>query len=112
MGYHKQAALAADDLNWFLESARAGTLDEYYWSLEATRTSRMMAIDTRGTLEEQEGLLYRLSDVAVFVPDDIFGMTQPIVEQLPYKKAKPTAVLPFPATDEPTGYHGLNMSDL
>jgi hypothetical protein len=112
MGYHKQAALAADELNWFLESARAGTIDEYYWSLEGTPTSRMMAIDTRGTLEEQEGLLYRLSNVAVFVPDHIFGMTQPIVEQLHYKRATPAAILPFPADDEPTGYHGLNMSDL
>jgi hypothetical protein len=112
MGYHKQAALAADELNWFLESARAGTIDEYYWSLEGTPTSRMMAIDTRGTLEEQEGLLYRLSNVAVFVPDHIFGMTQPIVEQLRYKRATPAAILPFPADDEPTGYHGLNMSDL
>jgi hypothetical protein len=72
----------------------------------------MMAIDTRGTLEEQEGLLYRLSNVAVFVPDHIFGMTQPIVEQLRYKRATPAAILPFPADDEPTGYHGLNMSDL
>ena len=112
MGYHKQAALAAEDLNWFLESARAGTIDEYYWSLEGTPTSRMMAIDTRGTLEKQDGLLYRLSDVAVFVPDHIFGMTQPLVEQLPYKKAKPAAVLPFPATDEAVGYHGLKLSDL
>ena len=112
MGYHKQAALAADELNWFLESARAGTIDEYYWSLEGTPATRMMPIDTRGTLEEQEGLLYRLSNVAVFVPDHIFGMTQPIVEQLPYKRATPAAILPFPADDEPTGYHGLNMSDL
>jgi hypothetical protein len=112
MGYHKQAAIAADDLNWFLESARAGTIDEYYWSLEGTPTSRMMAIDTRGTLEEHTGLVYRFEDVAVFVPDHIFGIVQPIVEQLPYKKAKPAAVLPFPATDEAVGYHGLNMSDL
>ena len=112
MGYHKQAALAADDLNWFLESARAGTIEEYYWSIEGTPASRMMAIDTRGTLEEHEGLLYRLSDVAVFVPDHIFGMAQPIVEQLPYQKAKTTPVLPFPATDEAVGYHGLNVSDL
>jgi hypothetical protein len=79
MGYHKNAQFEADELDFFLESARADTIDEYYPDLEGRRTTRMLPIDTRGSFEETDGTLYRFTNSVVFVPDDILGMVQPVV---------------------------------
>lgn len=99
MGRVKHAAMVADDINWFIETARADNLDLYYPD-QGVPTRRHMAIDTRGTLEEQVGLLYQVAGISIFVPDDIFGLVQPKVE------------LAANTHDEPLGYHGLTVSDL
>lgn len=83
MGYHKNAQFEADELDFFLESARADNIDLYYPELDGHRTTRMMPIDTRGSFEETDGTLYRFSNSVVFVPDDILGMVQPVVTTVP-----------------------------
>ena len=99
MGYVKHAAMVADDINWFIETARADNLDLYYPD-QGVPARRHMPIDTRGTLEEQDGLLYEVAGLSIFVPDHVFGLVQPKVEPAANNQG------------EPVGYHGLNVSDL
>ncbi len=82
MGYHKNQMLAEHELEFFLESAKAGTLEEYYPNEVGERSTREMLIDTRGNTEETAGTLYKYEGVQVFVPDQIFMLTQPIIEPL------------------------------
>ena len=82
MGYMKNQMLAEHELEFFLESAKAGTQEEYYPNEHGKRSTREMLIDTRGNTEETAGTLYKLDGVQVFVPDHVFLLTQPIVEPL------------------------------
>ena len=82
MGYMKNQMLEEHELEFFLESAKAGTLEEYYPNEVGKRSTREMLIDTRGNTEETSGTLYKYHGVQVFVPDHIFMLTQPIIEPL------------------------------
>ena len=108
MGYHKQQYIAQCELDHFIDCAKDGTLSEEFPSLQGTSTIRHMPIDTRGNFEDIRGSLYDYDDVNIFVPDECWAMTQPIVEPKP--AACPTT---RPANDDQdVGYHGLKMSDL
>ena len=82
MGYIKNQMLAEHELEFFIESAKAGTLEEYYPNEHGKRSTREMLIDTRGNTEETPGTVYEYDGVQVFVPDQIFMLTQPIIEPL------------------------------
>ena len=82
MGYMKDKMIEKNALEFFLESARAGTLDEYYPGMEGKRTQREMLVDTRGNTETAEGTIYMFDYVQVFVPDVIFMLSQPTVERI------------------------------
>ena len=82
MGYMKNEMIEKNALEFFLESARAGTLDEYYPGMEGKRTQREMLVDTRGNTETTEGTIHMFDGVQVFVPDQIFMLTQPVVEPI------------------------------
>ena len=108
MGYHKQQYIAQCELDYFIESAKAGTIDEHYPDMDYDVTTRHMPIDTRGNFEEKQGFLYDFGNVNIFVPDECWMMVQPIVEPKP--AACPST---RPANDDQdVGYHNLRMSDL
>jgi len=116
MGYVKQQHIAEMELEFFLESAKAGTIEEHYPSLEGTFETRNLPIDTRGNHEDRSGIVYPFGDVQVFVPDECWMMIQPIVEQrsLTYPTRPQLTVIETvrPSDDdEDVGYHGLRMSD-
>ena len=116
MGYVKQQHIAEVELEFFLESAKAGTIEEHYPSLEGTFETRNLPIDTRGNHEDRSGIVYPFGDVQVFVPDECWMMIQPIVEQrsLTYPTRPQLTVIETvrPSDDdEDVGYHGLRMSD-
>ena len=119
MGYVKQQHIHEVELSFFLESAKAGTIEEHYPSLEGTFETRYLPIDTRGNHEDHTGIVYPFGDVQVFVPDECCMMIQPIVEPLgtivtPTKAQYLTVVETVRPSDddEDVGYHGLRMSDL
>jgi hypothetical protein len=108
MGYHKQQYLDDCYVDDFIESAKSDELDMHFPHEEGTFTTRHMPIDTRGNFEDQQGFVYDLGHVNVFVPDHVHMMIQPIVE--PKSATYPTA---RPANDnQDVGYHNLRMSDL
>ena len=82
MGYVKNQMIKQHELEFFIESAKAGTLDEYYPDKEGKRTKREMLIDTRGNTETTDGTIYMFEGVQVFVPDEVFMLTQPVVERI------------------------------
>lgn len=80
MGRAKTYVIEQEAIEFFLESAKADTLDEYFWNLEGLPQTRSLRIDDKGNREEHDGMLYTVCDRDIFVPDHIFGFIQPIVE--------------------------------
>ena len=93
MGYMKDQLLAEQELDFFIDSAKSGHIDEHYPNINCEFAERNMPIDTRGNFEAQTGLLYQYCGVQVFVPDHIFMLVQPIVEPLPTNSANSNAHL-------------------
>jgi hypothetical protein len=80
MGMAKTYMIEQEAIEFFLESAKADTLDEYFWNLEGLPQTRSLRIDAEGNREEHDGMLYTVCDRDIFVPDHIFGFIQPVVE--------------------------------
>ena len=133
MGYWKQKQIDDNDLEHFIDVAKAGMLHEEWPNLTCYSSERLLTIDTDGNTEVTSGAVYPFNDdVQVFVPDECWAMTQPIVERhdemadalvmdgpsvasatvIPFKPKPTPTVGRSDTTDNDVGYHGLQLSDL